>query len=133
MRDRQEARRFRFYAQDGNLVRDPRKAWYDLCVRSQLGRLIPVEEKKCKFKRCIGLDLHDFRRRVVRSAIGAGVPERGLCEHGRLKTRNMLDRYHIVNETGLVRSSELMEAGRQASLLYTETDTKTDTSVRRAS
>ena len=112
-----------FVREDGGAVRDPRKAWYDLCVRCGLGKLIPVEGKH-KFHRYVGLNLHDFRRSAVRNLVRAGVSERVAMEISGHKTRSVFDRYDIVDERDLTRASQLLEAAA-------ESDTKTDTSVRR--
>jgi integrase len=120
---------FVFTREDGSRVVDPRKAWYDLCVRSGLGELIPVKSRKHKFNRYVGLNLHDFRRSAVRNLVRAGVPERVAMDISGHKTRSVFDRYNIVNEADLIRASELIVAGRQAPEEVKITDTKTDTSA----
>jgi integrase len=120
---------FVFTREDGSPVQDPRKAWYDLCVRSGLGKLTPANGKKYKFNRYVGLNLHDFRRSAVRNFVRAGVPERVAMEISGHKTRSVFDRYNIVDERDLVRASELIEAGSSKAERSVETDTKTDTSL----
>lgn len=118
-----------FVREDGSAVRDPRKAWYDLCVRCGLGQLIPVSGKR-KFNRYVGLNLHDFRRSAVRNLVRAGVPEKVAMEISGHKTRSVFDRYNIVDERDLARASHQLEAARATENFQpgTETDTKTDTS-----
>jgi len=116
-----------FTRKDGSPVHDPRKAWYDLCVRTDLGEITPANGKKYKFNRFVGLNLHDFRRSAVRNLVRAGVPERVAMEISGHKTRSVFDRYNIVDERDLVRASELIEAGSGMAEPSAETDTKTDT------
>lgn len=120
---------FVFTRENCSPVHDARKAWYDLCVRSGLGKLTPAKGKKYKFNRYVGLNLHDFRRSAVRNLVRAGVPERVAMEISGHKTRSVFDRYNIVDERDLVRASELIEAGSGTASPSAETDTKTDTPV----
>ena len=122
-----------FTRADGRPVRDPRKAWYDLCVRSGFGKRIPAEGKKSKFCRYKGLNLHDFRRSFAKNSLRFGIPEKVCMDIGDWKTRAVFDRYNIVDERDLIRASRLIEAGRQHCTSEPETDTKTDTSHHRIS
>ena len=61
----------------------------------------------CRAAGVPGRVLHDFRRTAVRNLVRAGVPERVAMQLVGWKSRQMLDRYHIVN------ASDLLDAARK--------------------
>jgi len=56
--------------------------------------------------------LHDFRRTAVRNLLRAGVPERVAMQLVGWKSRQMLDRYHIVSAGDLVEAARKLDAAR---------------------
>jgi integrase len=54
--------------------------------------------------------LHDFRRTAVRNLLRAGVPERVAMQLVGWKSRQMLDRYHIVSAADLVDAARKLDA-----------------------
>jgi len=112
----------------GERVVDPRKEWYDLCVRSGLGQWIPAKRRNGEeFKAYRGLNLHDFRRAAIRNMTRRGVSDVVAMKISGHKTASVFRRYNIVNEDDLELASKLIEAGRQAPVAGVQTDTKTDT------
>lgn len=66
----------------------------------------------CRAAGVPGRVLHDFRRTAVRNLIRAGIPERVAMQMVGWKSRQMLDRYHIVNTADLVEAARRLDAGR---------------------
>jgi integrase len=56
--------------------------------------------------------LHDFRRTAVRNLLRAGVPERVAMQLVGWRSRQMLDRYHIVSAADLVEAARKLDALR---------------------
>ena len=63
-------------------------------------------------RRVPGRVLHDFRRTAVRNLVRAGVPERVAMQLVGWRSRQMLDRYHIVNASDLVDAARKLDAER---------------------
>jgi len=121
---------FVFMRADKQHVCDPRKEWYDLCVRSGLGHWVPAKRKNGKeFNAYRGLNLHDFRRSAIRNMTRRGVSETVAMKISGHKTISVFKRYNIVDERDLEQASKLIEAGRQLDVSGPETDTKSDTST----
>jgi len=111
-------------------VVDPRKEWYDLCVRSGLGHWVPAQRKNGKeFNSYQGLNLHDFRRSAIRNMTRRGVSETVALKISGHKTISVFKRYNIVDERDLEQASKLIEAGRKLDVSEPRTDTKSDTST----
>ena len=66
----------------------------------------------CRAAGVPGRVLHDFRRTAVRNLVRAGVPERVAMQLVGWKSRQMLDRYHIVNASDLVDAARKLDAAR---------------------
>jgi hypothetical protein len=77
-----------------------RKAWAKACVAVKLGTLEPVD--KAGNQRYTGLVLHDLRRSAIRNLVRAGVPEVVAMKISGHKTREVFDRYNIVDEKDVI-------------------------------
>jgi len=111
-------------------VVDPRKEWYDLCVRSGLGHWVAAKRKNGEeFNAYRGLNLHHFRRRAIRNMTRRGVSETVAMRISGHKTISVFKRYNIVDERDLEQASKLIEAGRKLDVSGSETDTKSHTST----
>jgi integrase len=66
----------------------------------------------CRAAGVAGRVLHDFRRTAVRNLVRAGVPERVAMQMVGWKSRQMLDRYHIVNAADLIEAAKKLDAAR---------------------
>ena len=77
-----------------------RKAWQNACVAAGLGTLTKIEGKRDP--RYTGLLIHDLRRSAVRNLRKAGVPEVVAMKISGHKTRNVFDRYNIVDTNDVV-------------------------------
>ena len=64
----------------------------------------------CRAAGVPGRVLHDFRRTAVRNLVRAGVPERVAMQMVGWKSRQMLDRYHIVNAGDLIDAAKKLDA-----------------------
>ena len=83
---------------DGKPIGSFNKAWATACR----GAGVP------------GRVLHDFRRTAVRNLLRAGVPERVAMQMVGWRSRQMLDRYHIVSAADLVEAARKLDAARAA-------------------
>src|SRR5437867_4315744 len=64
----------------------------------------------CRAAGVAGRVLHDFRRTAVRNLVRAGVVERVAMQLVGWRSRQMLDRYHIVNASDLVDAARKLDA-----------------------
>ena len=66
-----------------------------------IGSFTKTWARACRASGVPGRLLHDFRRTAVRNLLRAGVPERVAMQLVGWRSRQMLDRYHIVNAADL--------------------------------
>jgi integrase len=66
----------------------------------------------CRAAGVPGRVLHDFRRTAVRNLLRAGVAERVAMQMVGWKSRQMLDRYHIVSAADLIDAAKKLDAAR---------------------
>ena len=67
----------------------------------RIGNLRGVWVAACRRTGVAGRKVHDLRRTAVRDLINSGVPEKVAMQLCGWKSRAMLDRYFVVNETDL--------------------------------
>jgi integrase len=77
-----------------------RKAWQKACVAAGLGTLTEVDGKADP--RYTGLIIHDLRRSAIKNLMKAGVNEKVAMKISGHKTRDVFDRYHIVDTEDVV-------------------------------
>jgi integrase len=77
-----------------------RKAWQKACVAAGLGTFSEVEGKPDP--RYTGLIIHDLRRSAIKNLMKAGVNEKVAMKISGHKTRDVFDRYHIVDTADVV-------------------------------
>jgi integrase len=75
----------------GHGISEVKTAWKKACGRAKIPELL----------------VHDLRRTAARNMIRAGIPEKQIMLIAGWKTRNMFDRYHIVDER------DIHEAGKK--------------------
>jgi integrase len=108
---------------DGKPIRDLRKAWQNLCVRTGLGEFVcrdcgrgATKRKKCECgglkRKYHGLIVHDFRRSAAKALRRAGVPESVIMATGGWKTPAMFRRYAIVSSSDQRAAVEMLERAR---------------------
>jgi integrase len=77
-----------------------RKAWQKACVAAGLGTLTEVDGKADP--RYTGLIIHDLRRSAIKNLMKVGVNEKVAMKISGHKTRDVFDRYHIVDTEDVV-------------------------------
>jgi integrase len=77
-----------------------RKAWQKACCAASLGKLEKVEGRPDP--RYTGLIIHDLRRSAIKNLMKAGVNEKVAMKISGHKTRDVFDRYHIVDTDDVV-------------------------------
>jgi integrase len=91
-----------------------RKEWHKACTAAGLGKLIQVEGKADP--KYTGLIIHDLRRSAIKNLMKAGVNEKVAMKISGHKTRDVFNRYHIVDEQDIV---EAMRRVQQNGLVPT--------------
>lgn len=87
------------FHRDGARIRDFYAAWHAACHRAAVERHGTLE--RIIRPALLGRIPHDFRRTAVRNLVRAGVPEHIAMKLTGHKTRDIFDRYDIVNEADL--------------------------------
>ena len=77
-----------------------RKAWQKACYAAGLGKLEEVEGRPDP--RYTGLIIHDLNRSAIKNLMKAGVNEKVAMKISGHKTRDVFDRYHIVDTEDVV-------------------------------
>lgn len=77
-----------------------RKEWHKACAAAGLGRFIEVEGKPDP--KYTGLIIHDLRLSAIKNLMKAGVNEKVAMKISGHKTRDVFDRYHIVDTEDVV-------------------------------
>ena len=75
-----------------------------------IGSFTKTWARACRNAGVPGRVLHDFRRTAVRNLLRAGVPERVAMQLVGWRSRQMLDRYHIVNTADLREAARRLDA-----------------------
>jgi integrase len=75
-----------------------------------IGSFAKAWARACRAAGVPGRVLHDFRRTAVRNLLRAGVPERVAMQLVGWRSRQMLDRYHIVNAADLREAARRLDA-----------------------
>jgi integrase len=75
-----------------------------------IGSFTKAWARACRAAGVPGRVLHDFRRTAVRNLLRAGVPERVAMQLVGWRSRQMLDRYHIVNAADLHEAARRLDA-----------------------
>jgi integrase len=125
-----------FTRDNGEPVRDLRRAWEIVCLSAKLAKL---ECKTCgaacvreseRVMRCPTCDqkrsraqvrrsvflIHSLRRTCARNLIASGVPENTTMKICGWRTRGMLDRYDIISVETMASAQEMLELKRQRDL-----------------
>jgi integrase len=95
-----------------------RKAWQKACVAAGLGTLTEVEGKSDP--RYTGLIIHDLRRSAIKNLMKAGVNEKVAMKISGHKTRDVFDRYHIVDTEDVVNAMRRVQSAPVATSLVSE-------------
>jgi integrase len=84
-----------------------RKAWMSACVKAGLGQW---GDEDRKFETYSGLLVHDLRRSAVRNLRKAGIPESVIMKISGHRTREVFERYNIVDTTDVHHAMNRLEA-----------------------
>jgi len=84
-----------------------RKEWHKACVAAGLGTLTKVEGKPDP--RYDGLIIHDLRRSAIKNLMKVGVNEKVAMSISGHKTRDVFDRYHIVDTEDVVEAMQRVQ------------------------
>lgn len=117
-----------FTREDGSRVVDFRKAWWEACTASGLGRMYcrackASSASSCWCAQCHsdnigyeGLLYHDLRRTAIRNMRRREVQEGAAMLISGHKTRDVFERYNIVDETDLREARDRMQQGEEAEM-----------------
>jgi integrase len=108
------------FHRDGKPIGGFRKVWISACIKIGLcevlkdseGRAVMVKNKKGNEKvvKVPTKIFHDFRRTAIRDLVRSGVSERIAMSISGHKTRNVFDRYNIVNDQDLKEATKKKQA-----------------------
>jgi integrase len=84
-----------------------RKEWQKACVAAGLGTFTKVEG--VPDKRYNGLIIHDLRRSAIKNMMKAGVNEKVAMKISGHKTRDVFDRYHIVDASDVLEAMQKVQ------------------------
>jgi hypothetical protein len=108
------------FHRDGEPIKGFRKAWISACIKVGLcevlrddhGNPVVVKGKKGEERpvRVPTRIFHDFRRTAIRDMVKSGVTERVAMKISGHKTRNVFDRYDIVNDQDLKEAARKKQA-----------------------
>jgi integrase len=90
-----------------------RKAWHKACSAAGLGKLEEVEGRPDP--RYTGLIIHDLRRSAIKNLMKVGVNEKVAMKISGHKTRDVFDRYHIVDTEDVVEAMRKVQTATPAS------------------
>ena len=90
-----------------------RKIWHKACVAAKLATLTEVEG--IADPRYTGLIVHDLRSSAIRNLMKAGTSEKVAMTISGHKTRDVFDRYHIVDSEDVVEAMRRVQDARPAS------------------
>jgi integrase len=97
-----------------------RKIWHKACAAAGLGTLTEVEG--IADPRYTGLIIHDLRRSAIKNLMKAGVSEKVAMTISGHKTRDVFDRYHIVDTEDVLEAMRRVQNGRES---HSENSVKT--------
>ena len=89
-----------------------RNTWHKACVAAGLGTLTEVEGKPDP--RYTGLIIHELRRSAIRNLMKAGTGEKVAMTISGHKTRDVFDRYHVVDNDDVVETMRRVQNGRMS-------------------
>lgn len=92
-----------------------RKEWHKSCVAAGLGTLTEVEGKPDPVYS--GLIVHDLRRSAIRNLLRSGSGERTAMAISGHKTRDVFDRYNIIDESDVVAAMRRVQDAKPLPLL----------------
>jgi len=108
------------FHRDGKPIAGFRKAWVSACIQAGLcevlkdreGKAVVVKDKKGneKLVKVPTKIFHDFRRTAIRDMVRSGISERVAMSISGHKTRNVFDRYNIVNDQDLKEAAKKKQA-----------------------
>ena len=87
-------------------------------MTANLGEYVPATDKKGRpYNKYTGITPHDFRRSAVRSMMRKGVGEKVAMTISGHKTRDIFDRYNIVDTADVAEAARKIAANEQHSAI----------------